>query len=220
MENASGRAKRDAFSQKSRRVEQNAARFHGKCVRASKTPRVFAEIASGRAKRGACLQKSRRVEQNAARFHGKCVGSSKTSRVFTEITPWQAKRPACSRKMCQGGQNAATKPEAGSWGGSRSAMRCLPSFFRKPAYWRKVNASFTKQNSLSKALPCDSFSASQAGKILPHPIALRARTGALILRECAPRRERAAGFGVRGVGHPAGNGDEPCRAVMRAELRA
>ncbi len=37
----------------------------------------------------------------------------------------------------------------------RNAMRCLPSFLRKLAYWERVSASFALQNSLSKALPCD-----------------------------------------------------------------
>ena len=91
-ENTPGRAKRPAFSVKTRRDEQNAPRFRQKHAEASKTARVLTENAPRRAKRPAFSPTTRRGGQNGSRFDGKCAVASKTSRVLTENTPWRAKR--------------------------------------------------------------------------------------------------------------------------------
>ena len=61
-----------------RRDKENAARFHGKCVKTNKTWHVFTEITPGQAKRPAFSRKMRQDKENAARFGGNRIGMSKT----------------------------------------------------------------------------------------------------------------------------------------------
>ena len=84
------RPNRPAFSQKTRQGDQNASRFRRKHVRATKTPRVFAENTSGRPKRRRVVFLQRKSSRHPKRFsslrhdfaehpHGWCFPNAKAA---------------------------------------------------------------------------------------------------------------------------------------------
>ena len=76
------------------------------------------------------------------------AGASNSILPFEENTSGQAPAFCRSRKMRpnrqrrNAGRRNLVSEQAGAWGSRRSAMRCLPSFLRKLAYWKRVSASF------------------------------------------------------------------------------
>ena len=105
---ASMRPKRLAFSQKTRQGDQNAARFQQKCVRTTKTSRVFVKNAPGQAKCRRAVFPQRKSDHHPKRFsssrhdfaehpHGWCFPKTKAAATTAPSPPSRTSRPTLTR---------------------------------------------------------------------------------------------------------------------------